>query len=744
MSIFAHAPQASPDLLADAIEALSEGLAIYDAENRLVTCNRRYIEMLHQISDLIKPGADFEKLLKACAERNVYAMEIDDVDAWAARIARDPASGAAKPLIEHSDGRAYRVSYNPISSGGFVVTRAEVTERLRAEQQVREHEELLRTIIETNPTPVFMARLSDSRIIYRSPAAYRIYGDATHTVSTYMSPADRDAFVARLKAEGQVRDYHLALRGAEGSVHTVSINGALTEYEGETCVVSSLTDLTEQLEREALIRMVVEACPAPILMNRAATGEILFKSPKIIELYGAGDDASEFYIDPEDRAGFVQALRDHGQVFEHRSRFRNAKGEPFWGAVSARLIKWEGEEVIVSHARDLTGQLAIEAELSRQREQLFQNEKMTALGGLLAGVAHELNNPLSVVVGHAMMLQDEARDPDVLRQIGKISEAADRCARIVKTFLAMARQEPSQTGEARLDQIVETAVEVARYGDSAHAARIETDCAPDLPAICADADQITQVVINMIVNAEQAIQGLGSSNVAGGVIRVRTRPGETADEVRIIVEDDGPGVSPELRARVFEPFFTTKGVGMGTGIGLAMCHRIVTAHDGRIELDPVAPHGARFTVTLPVDAAQKTPRAALEDARTEPAATRVLVVDDEKEVADLNAEVLERGGYRTRTAYRAEDALGMLREDHFDVVVSDLNMPGLDGRGLYEVIVAEFPDLAPRTGFITGDTMGRASQGFLQESGRPYLEKPLSPAELRSFVSRLALEGTPG
>ena len=416
-----------------------------------------------------------------------------------------------------------------------------------------------------------------------------------------------------------------------------------------------------------------------------------------------------------------------------------AKGAPFWCAVSARLIQWGGEDVIVSHSRDLTGQLAIEAELARQREQAFQNEKMSALGSLLAGVAHELNNPLSVVVGHAMMLADEAEDPTVLRQTKKIRDAAERCSKIVRTFLTMAREEPVRMETTDLREVIETAVEVARYGDTGDGVGIDTELEDDLPEVCADADQLTQAIVNLVLNAEQAIEATNQS----GTVRVRASTDRTKEALSIVVEDDGPGIPADIRARIFEPFFTTKGVGKGTGIGLAVCHRVVTAHNGTISLEDVRPRGTRFTISLPIEqngapvapAANETP-----DADT---TIRVLVIDDEVEVADLNVEVLERGGFEARAVYRAADAFEILRTGRYDVVLSDLNMPDTDGRAVFDTISAEFPHLLPHTGFVTGDTMGRSSQKFLSEAKRPYLEKPVSPQELRAFVARLSSGETP-
>ena len=438
---------------------------------------------------------------------------------------------------------------------------------------------------------------------------------------------------------------------------------------------------------------------------------------------------AEYWADPAERAPFLEAVRKNREVTEWRARFRNAKGDEFQGAVSARIIEWEGEEVIVSHTRDLTDQLAIEAELEHQREQVFQNEKMMALGGLMAGVAHELNNPLSVVVGHAMMLQDEASDPEILRKTKKISNAAERCSKIVKAFLTMARHEPVRMEETNINEVIETAVEVANYGDALGSARIDVSLDPDVATICSDPDQLTQVVINLALNAAQAI---GDS---GGKIHITSRQGKKG--VEILVDDDGPGVPKDIRGRVFEPFFTTKGVGKGTGIGLAMCHRIVTAHKGSITLETSPGGGARFVVTLPARPADHKDVPKAEPAEAREKVCRVLVIDDEPDVADLNAEILSRGGFSTDVVYNARDLLDSIENMTYDAVVSDLNMPDMDGRGIYEAILDRRPDLAERTGFLTGDTMGRSSQTFLGEAKRPYIEKPVSPQELRAFVSRL-------
>ncbi|MEO1405665.1 MAG: ATP-binding protein, partial [Pseudomonadota bacterium] len=693
---------------------------------------------LDPIADLLMPGTSWRVILQACIDHDL-AIGLDDTDDnLRAKCDALRKVTERRMSLREMNGRYFDLSYNPMENGGFFITRADVTERIEAENRLKEREALLTTVFETNPTPVVMARLGDSKVVYRSPAARELFGDAEYSKVHYASPDDRTRYVTELKKHGKVRDRRFNARSADGSPIAVSVTGGITEFDGETCVVSSVTDLSEKLERDELIRLVVEACPAPILMNKADTGEILFISPPARELYGNHKTSRDYYVSPQDRANFLREVRSQRDVHEYRLKLKNAKGEPFWCAVSARLIQWGGQDVIVSHARDLTGHLAIEEQLARQREQVFQSEKMSALGSLLAGVAHELNNPLSVVVGHALMLSDETKDPEVLRKVKKIGDAAERCSKIVRTFLTMARQEPVRMEPVDLKDLIETAVDVARYGSQDQTVRIEMELDETLPQVLADQDQITQAIVNLIINSEQAIEDTG----IGDYVRVSAYPDKRQDRLQIVVEDNGPGIPSDIRGRVFEPFFTTKGVGIGTGIGLAVCHRVIEAHKGKIEIDDVNPSGTRFTISLPVGTLAQANEQIVTPVTNPSKSIRVLVIDDEVDVADLNVEVLQRGGYEACAVHHAEDALNMLHNQHYDVVLSDLNMPGLDGRGIFEAISTHFPELISRTGFVTGDSMGRSSQAFLKESRRPYIEKPVSPQELRDFVARLSMEGS--
>ncbi|MHC4230761.1 MAG: sensor histidine kinase, partial [Planctomycetota bacterium] len=362
-----------------------------------------------------------------------------------------------------------------------------------------------------------------------------------------------------------------------------------------------------------------------------------------------------------------------------------------------------------------------------------QSDKLNALGGLLAGVAHELNNPLSVVVGQSLLLRDATTDPKTKRRVDRIATAADRCSRIFKTFLAMARRSAPEPSEVSLNDVVESALEITGY--SLRSAGIDVTCtlAKDLHLVWGDPDQLTQVVMNLLVNAEQAL----ADKIGKRTLKIATSMDDSGERVRLHIQDNGPGIPPEIRSRIFEPFFTTKEVGAGTGVGLSISHALLQAHDGTIEVTSNPKEGATFVVSLP----RCKPRVA---AATQPAneevpytQCKVLVVDDEPDVGEMLAEILSLDGHQIEVASSGNAALRILAQREFDVILSDMRMPDVDGPGLYMRIKNAYPHLLDRIIFITGDTLGPSIRAFLDQTGLPCLEKPFDPKEVRRRVGQL-------
>ncbi|MEZ5669944.1 MAG: response regulator [Alphaproteobacteria bacterium] len=473
----------------------------------------------------------------------------------------------------------------------------------------------------------------------------------------------------------------------------------------------------------------------PITMVRAIDGAIIYEteaSRAMMLSEGPGGSTRSRWLTPAARQEYVEHLRRFGMVDNWERQFRRGDGTLVWLALSARMITYRGEEVIVATAYDLTERRAAQEELERQREIAQQAEKLGALGELLAGISHELNNPLSVLVGQAAILRETTRDAAVGRRVEKIAEAADRCARIVRSFLAMARQGPALLDRVDVNAVVHSGAEIALAQINESGAALELHLARGLPMAWADADQIRQVVVNLLVNAAHALRDFA------GPRRIEMETSAQADGtlLRIDVADSGPGVPANIRSRVFEPLFTTKQVGQGTGIGLTLCHRIVSAHGGRIQLLSPPEGGALLRVELP---AAPAAAAVGTDVVEEEAvgALRILVVDDDVAVSQTTSEVLALDGHSVDCAASAEEAMGMIRRRRYDIVITDVRMPGTDGLQFHAALARDRPDVADRLVFATGDMLSPQLARALRATGRPCLEKPFLPSDVRAILDAL-------
>lgn len=373
-------------------------------------------------------------------------------------------------------------------------------------------------------------------------------------------------------------------------------------------------------------------------------------------------------------------------------------------------------------------------ELQRTQAQLVQSEKVATMGSLLAGVAHELNNPLAVVMGQADLLGAGAKDPALLQRAERINAAADRCARIVRNFLGLVRQRPAERTHMNLNQIVQEALELLAYDLRTSDVSITLELAEDLPVLWADAHQLHQVVINLMANAHQAMRHSATPRR----IVITTRLHREPARVQLEVADTGPGIPAEIRTKIFEPFFTTKPPGEGTGLGLSLCKRTIEEHGGTITVESEPGHGTTFRVELPV-LSRPAPAVDRIEVESLPAigGKMILVVDDEPDIATTLAEALQSDGHRVAVATQGAMALEMLAQQSYDVVLSDSKMPGLDGVDFFRELVRRFPTLRQRVIFITGDILDREKQQFLESAEAPCLTKPFELREVRQLVRRI-------
>ncbi len=368
----------------------------------------------------------------------------------------------------------------------------------------------------------------------------------------------------------------------------------------------------------------------------------------------------------------------------------------------------------------------------RLQEQLIQSEKMSAIGQLIAGVAHDLNNPLASVVGFSDFLA-EAGDvpPSLVEPLQVIRQEAERAANIVKNLLSFARSQEEERKLQPIRPIIDSTLALLRNQLMAHKVEATLEVEPGLPEVQVNGNQIKQVFVNLINNACQAI----ASDAPSGRLWITAK--RVRDGIAVSVTDSGPGMREEIAARVFEPFFTTKGEGEGTGLGLSICQGILKEHGGRISLETAPRGGATFTVELPVGTAVPRPEA-------EPVASgggrplHILVVDDEPHILHYMRATLESWGHTVELASDGTYALERALAGAFDVIICDLRMPHLSGRDMYSKLVRQDPRAAERIIFATGDTVRGDTLQFLEGLGRPYLHKPFTLAELRRALGHAA------
>ena len=413
------------------------------------------------------------------------------------------------------------------------------------------------------------------------------------------------------------------------------------------------------------------------------------------------------------------------------------------------MVLWRTD---VSHATlytasivDVTERQTSAREIERQRDALRQSEKLSAMGSLLAGVAHELNNPLAIVMGRASLLEEKCFEQAELpaaqlrNDAQLIREAAERCGRIVRTFLNMARSQPSERSSVPLNDMVRAAVDMLQYGYRTHGIELDIQLGEALPPVNADPDQIGQIVLNLLVNAQQALAG--GSAMRRVMVQTGVEPRRETREPRVWlrVVDNGPGVTEALRSRIFEPYFTTKPEGHGTGIGLAVSRSMARDHGGDLVLEPDrGDGGASFRLSLPISG--------IAEAESVPGAlpmlgasltARVLVVDDEIELSALMRDMLEAAGYDVATAESGMVALELLATARFDAIVSDLRMPDMDGASLWRAVAKSHPSLARNMLCVTGDTLSPDAREFLRSSRCPALDKPFSKSDLLGKLADL-------
>lgn len=414
------------------------------------------------------------------------------------------------------------------------------------------------------------------------------------------------------------------------------------------------------------------------------------------------------------------------------------------GDFTRRITHFSSDEcgAVAVAFNDMTGNLqASRADLEKAvgtlkttQAQLIQSEKLSAVGQFVAGVAHELNNPLTSVIGFSELLQMTSTDPKQMEQINHINRNAIRCHKIVHSLLGFSRQHEPERKLVRLHEIADAVLEIVAYDMRVNNVALVREYAADLPPLLGDSHQLQQVVLNIVSNARQALEAFRRD----GKITLRT--GVDGDRVWIRIIDNGPGISPENLKKIFDPFFTTKPQGKGTGLGLSLSYGIVQEHRGLIRAESQPGVGTEFILEFPIASTTEAAPLAYRPPSApplpvKPTSLHLLVVDDEESILRLIQEILSSEGHKVEAVGGGEAALQLILQHDYDVIVSDWKMPGLNGINLYHELMERKPDAARRMLFMTGDVIKDSFQQFLKQNGRTCLPKPFALREFHAAVA---------
>jgi len=503
-------------------------------------------------------------------------------------------------------------------------------------------------------------------------------------------------------------------------------------------------------QAEAELRAVLDSVHVAIILFDPS-GRVRFSSVRFGQLFGFEARQLEKIIQYEEfRELVAERFRDPEAFAAPWKSFVQGGGEPAHDELeilrpARRVIERFSRPVLDAQKRPV-GWLELYSDVTGERRlqsKMLHTEKMAALGQLVSGIAHELNNPLTSIMGYAQLLLGHGLTPAQLAKARKVYQEAERARRIVKNLLYFARRHKPERTRVDVNEIVERTLALRSYELKLENIAVKCDLAQALPQTMADPYQLQQVILNLMVNAEQALleeRGQGHVWIRTSR-RVQGAPHGPGDRLLIEVSDDGPGIPFGITSRIFDPFFTTKPPGVGTGLGLSIVYGIVHAHGGEVTFESHPGTGTKFVVELPVVAVPAVEASAVSPPPARRAGTsrpgRILVVEDEPTVAQLMLDVLREEGHQAEAALDSQEGLTRLSRSRYDLVICDLRMPRLDGTAFYEALVRAGSPMRHRILFTTGDTLGTRTVEFLESKRLPYLAKPFLVEELKLSVDHL-------
>jgi two-component system, cell cycle sensor histidine kinase and response regulator CckA len=638
----------------------------------------------------------------------------------------------------------------------------DITERKRAEEAVRESEELFRTAFQTSPDPASISRLSDGVFIeindgfgeFSGFTREEVIGKSSLEVNLWPNPEDRDRLISKLNEKGYVTNLETQIRQKDGQVRTGLMSTRIIVLGGEPHILSVTRDLEnwkkakqELRESEEKYRTLFEESRDPVIIT-TRDGRVEDLNQAFLDLFGftreetQDMDVLKVYFDPADRWRLIQEIERDWSVQDYPVKFRRKDGAKIDCLISSTVRRDKNGSVVgyQSIIRDVT-------EWNRLQKQLLHAQKMEAVGTLAGGIAHDFNNLLQVILGYTdlMLTRMKEGEPD-RRKLEMVHQAARDGADLVSRILTFSMKTEFRARPIDLNHEIRR-FEKLLLRTIPRMITIDLVLADGLWIIDGDPAQIKQVLLNLALNAQYAMPDGGrllveTSNAALNDEHIQTRSeAEPGKYVLLAVSDTGTGMDPGVIDRMFEPFFTTKADGAGTGLGLAMVHGIVSQHGGHIACYSESGIGTSFKIYFPASENQRFPDTAVLEPMPEFGAETILLVDDDDRVRDLAQEMTKMWGYKALTASSGEEALETYaaHKDEISLVILDLIMPGMGGKRCLEELLRIDPDakiLLASGHSSTGLALDHTDAGL-----RGFIRKPYDAKDMLGAIRKVLDNG---
>jgi PAS domain S-box-containing protein len=533
--------------------------------------------------------------------------------------------------------------------------------------------------------------------------------------------------------------YEAVIASRKGKSIPVEITTTSIVHEGYPADMLVLRDLTKTKSTERMFNALSSGTPMGLFIVQ--DGKFKFVGSQFEKVTGYSAEESydlipQKLIHPDDREtarkNAIDMLKGkRSSPYEYRIVRKN--GQTSWFVESVASIDYQGKRAVMIAGIDITEQKGAET-VKKEAEQRAQiASRLATVGEMAAGIAHEINNPLTTVIGYTELLMQGDVPEQIRKDLRYINSGAQRVADIVHRMLTFSRQTKPERRYVNINDIIQNTIDMQLYSLNNSNIQVEMKLDRDLPFTMVDSGQLQQVFLNLIINAMTEMKMAHDR----GRMQIQTR--QVDNLIRITFKDDGPGISKENIEKIFNPFFTTREIGQGTGLGLSVCHGIVTGHNGKIYVKSRLGKGATFFIDLPV-VLENTQLEFEEPAPEEisnKVKARILVVDDEMLIRRLLTRILTKEGHNVDCVDNSIDALEKIRSERYNLILLDIMMPGMSGITLYENIKNIAMSLAQRIIFITGDVMGNETQKFLARTKAKYFTKPFETDKLRKEINRI-------